>query len=227
MDKIQKSMRTFTKNIWLHTLVGMLAVIPLHAADAPVNLQTELVKIAAQPNATERLAAYDALAAKAAKISQEKKKQDITGKTVTKHGNWTLYSSISPIDDKQIYTAVLEADEPVHIGWRDIKPRLVIRLRDGQRLSAYIDYDYYLGHETIDVTVRYGTEKARSERWPLSDDHEATYPAMGSNTFLTKLKKTDKMLVQLAPYSENLVLVTFTMEGVNEFADTILTQWKK
>ncbi|HEY1173963.1 MAG TPA: hypothetical protein VGH19_21540 [Verrucomicrobiae bacterium] len=220
-------MRTFTRNICLQAIFTLCAVMPLQAAEAPVNLQTELVKISAQPNATERLAAYDALAAKAAKLSQEKKKQEITGKTVTKHGNWTLYASISPIDDKQIYTAVVEADQTVRVGFRDIRPRLVIALKDGKRLSAYVDYDYYLGYETIDVTVRYGTEKAKTERWSLSDDHQAAYPAMGSNTFLTKLKKTDKMLVRLAPESENSIIVTFTLEGVNEFADTILTEWKK
>ena len=206
--------------------------ISLRAADKPVDVLGELAKISANTNALERLVAYDALAAKVPKPGTRKAEgEDATndGKntTVTKHGNWTLYASISPIDDKQIYTAVLEANETVRTALKETRPKLVIRLRDGQRLATYVDYDTYLGNGNISATVRYGTEKARTEIWVITSSFDAAFAGMSPDGFVAKLKKTDKFLIQLAPYGEGLVTTSFTLDGLNEFADTIIKQWKK
>lgn len=217
-----------TRYVCFQIMTIMFAIGSSVAAEAPVNFPEELVKIAAKTNAVERLAAYDALAAKVPPSkADDLKLEEGPGKTVTKHGKWTLYASISPIDDKQVYTAVLEADAPVRVRYREIRPRLVIRLRDGQRLATYVDYGVYLGLNTIDATVRYGTEKAKQERWTVTSSHDAAFAAMSPDSFVAKLKKTDKLLIQLNPPSEGLILTTFTLDGINDFADTIIKQWKK
>jgi type VI secretion system protein VasI len=166
----------------------------------------EMAKAAAIENSVQRLAAYDAIAAKH-KLTKD------TNASAVSAGNWMIREDVSPIDDSRTVIGILDADSPSKIGYRSVTPALVIRYAE-KKLSAYIRYDAFIGTDAAEVTIRYGKDEPMTLDWNVSTDHKAIFAPNEGAYFLSRIKEVPSIVVRVTPYGENPVTNSFTMAGV-------------
>ena len=191
-------------------VAALLLAWPLNAQE---DLKLEIARVAAIANSVERLAAFDAFAARigAAPRSQIAEK---------KASRWQVETETSAVDDSVIVTATLYADESVRIGYSTGRPSLILRYKEG-RISAFVVFDAFLGSDEIKATVRFGKEPAVTEEWNVSTDHKAAFVRGDAMAFIRKLAAVDSFLIRVTPYSESPVTVLFSPVGVDQIIPEI------
>jgi len=197
-------------------ILAFLLALPLFgqaSLDSQDDLKREIAKIAAIQNSVERLAAYDDLAAKlgVAPSSRVKKEEP---------GRWSIDVTTSPVDDSQTVAGALLADTSIDSGFGQKQPTLILRYKEG-RITAYVDFDIFLGSDSIDATVRYGKGSAEMETWSISTDSKAAFYMGDAMGFMKRLSKVDTFLIRVTPYNESPVTVTFSPGGVERVIEAI------
>jgi len=113
----------------------------------------------------------------------------------------------------------LIADSPISSGYKKSIPSLHIRCKEKQT-DFFIDFDVFLGSDSITPTTRIDSEKAiKNLIWALSTDHNAMFYNGSSKkviAFIKSLINKNKLFVQVTPYSESPVNTTFDLTGLDE-----------
>lgn len=158
----------------------------------------------------QRLACYDA-------VFDVKSNVDVTNSN--NKGKWLVSDKISPIDDSKSVYLELIADSPISSGYKKSIPSLHIRCKEKQT-DFFIDFDVFLGSDSITPTTRIDSEKAiKNLIWALSTDHNAMFYNGSSKkviAFIKSLINKNKLFVQVTPYSESPVNTTFDLTGLDE-----------
>jgi type VI secretion system protein VasI len=186
-------------------------IAPVLFADG--DLKRDIAKIAAMQNSVERLAAYDAFAAKLGLTPGSQERQEI-------QANWQITVDTSPVYDSQTVSAVLDADSPIGEGFRRQTPSLILRYKEG-KTSAFVVFGLFLGSDQIDATVRFGKDAAESQSWYISTDGKAAFSPGDTASFMKRLSTVDSFLIRVTPFNESPVTVLFSPKGVEKVIDAI------
>lgn len=125
-----------------------------------------------------------------------------------------LYVSdqIDPIDDKRI---VLLSFTGTGGDSYQRDPTLIIRRKEGSPPELYINWNQYLGRETI-VTLRVGNETAITEEWGLSTDSKASFYLGDIYDLINKILTVNTVIAKTTPYRESPVTTIFTVSEIRE-----------
>ena len=200
-------------------LVSMVVALVLVARFAHAQASVEqLARCAAIPAAAPRLQCYDALA-KQKSDSTSRSPRGVPAGTRT-IANWIVSVETDPITDQKGVTFALAAEGANRVDTRT----LVIRCKGGQ-LDTYVAPDEYLASEysglseSPEVTIRFGSEPPRQERWSASSDHTAAfYPGERAavEAFIRKLARYDRVAIQVTPYQKTPVAMVFRLAGIDQ-----------
>lgn len=145
--------------------------------------------------------------------------------------DWVTSEDVNPVDDSRTRRATIVADEGSSSMGETIS--LTIRCQSNQT-ELYVNWSDYLGDDSHDVydewkkvTVRVGSESARTERWGISTDNEATF-APGPIDLIRQMAKADRLVLQATPYNESPVTAVFNLQGIGEAIAPIANEcgWK-
>lgn len=131
---------------------------------------------------------------------------------------WTRSETISPIDDSKTVVFRLEADNEI-TGWlKKATPSMIIRCQE-KATDAYVNVEmsssveYGGDHHT--VTLRFDSEKTRSERWSESTDNESLFSPR-EVSFAKKVGQSKRLLMQFTPFNGNPQTIQFAVAGFDE-----------
>lgn len=192
-------------------LFVLLIAVPVAAQD---DLKREIAAIAAMRNDLQRLAAFDAFAAKLGLAPGSQATTSVAGK-------WSVSREVSPVDDSVTVTAHLQADSPAPSRRGRDGPAMILRYKEG-KVDAYVVFDTFLGSESTTATVRFGKDPAVEQRWWISTDHKAAFVMGDALEFMRKLEQSDTFLIRVTPYSESPVTVSFSTAGVSKVVEAIV-----
>ena len=133
---------------------------------------------------------------------------------ITDKGKWYTSIDTSEIDDTKNVILTLSAENAIYSRYRTERPTLYLRCAEN-KTEAYINWNVFLGSDSIKVLLRYDKEKAKTRRWDTSTDHKSLF-VRGNIPFIKKLLKHKKLLVKVTPYSESPVTTTFDVRGLKE-----------
>lgn len=133
--------------------------------------------------------------------------------TAAESGKWKISEDVSKIDDGPVIVVRLDAEAGVKSGYRENWPSLIIRLEEGE-VDAYVAFGFFLGSDSIPVTIRFGEEQAVNEEWSTSTNGKAVF-APNSAKFLAALVKCDLFRIRITPYGESPVLAEFDVRQLN------------
>ena len=208
MSQIWTSLLNYMKHIT--TIIALTILLP---ATTNAEIEKEIATAAGIENSIQRLEAYDAIAKKFELVPHSKVKKE-------KEGNWRITTDVSPIDDSKSVFCFLDADASVRVGYDTITPTLIIRYKEGE-LDGYINYDTFLGSDTISATLRFGTESAEQATWGISTDHKAVFIRGDIGHFVNRLGRVDSLIVRITPYSESPVTISFSPQGIHKIKEAI------
>jgi type VI secretion system protein VasI len=166
---------------------------------------SELVKTCAKKsNSVERLACFDGLVESMGLAPQMS--------ALPTEGKWSVSTKTNPLDDSKTVAMVLFADE----GTSSYGERVSLVLRcKSNTTTAYINWKEYLGSEA-NVTYRIGTGDARTSRWSLSTDSQASFFPSNDISFIKQLMEADRFVAQVTPYSEDPETAVFDIRGLSQ-----------
>lgn len=186
-------------------MIGLVIVFA-HTTGVQAQSKEELAKCAAISGGIDRLTCFDAIT-KALNVDTPKVD------SLENKGKWLVNSEQSPIDDSKNVFLTLSANAPIPGRYgKNPTPTLVFRCME-KRTEGYINFGVYLGMGTTAVTLRLDKDKAQTNQWGISNDHEAAFipqPIL----FLKALTKKETLLVQVTPYGGNPVMMTFDVEDL-------------
>lgn len=95
--------------------------------------------------------------------------------------------------------------------------------------SAYINWNYYLGGGEARLNVRFGSEHASTESWPVSTDKEASFVPGSVIAFIRWLAKVNEFITQATPYGGSPFTAIFNTSGLGEAVKPPATTygWKR
>lgn len=150
------------------------------------------------------------------KTPEEKAKDAAEEASRAVNGEWTVTEDVNPLDDSKTTYATLESGEGSNAG--GIGVMLVVRCQSN-KTELLVDWNDYLGDDSRDVynkwkrvTVRVGSEPAKTERWGVSTDNEATF-APSAVALAKALAKADRLVLETIPYGENPSMAVFPLTG--------------
>lgn len=142
-------------------------------------------------------------------------------------GKWIVSVDKNPLDDTKQVVIGLDADSGMSKYGKSIS--FVARCLSNTT-EAYVIWNDYLGDDSgrmgnwKRVTYRIGDRKAKTARWTVSTDKEATFVSGWAGDFLKQMLDEDKMVLQVTPYNESPVTAIFDIRGLRsvlpELADT-------
>lgn len=196
-------------------IATLILLTPLVASAAIEDKQVALC--ASMSSAVERLACYDAIA----------EANNLAPKTVATpnvgSGKWSTSTSTDPLTDKSIYIAMLDASSGR--GRFGDSINLVVRCDKGQT-DFYINWETFLGTESISITHRIGRAKAVKSSWVVSTDHKSSFFPRSPVAALKAMIETDSFVANVTPYSESPITATFDTSGAGEALKEIRTACK-
>jgi type VI secretion system protein VasI len=178
----------------------------LSASIASATLEQDIARAAAIENSVERLAAYDAVAAKHKLTTQQQVKAH-------KESNWQIKIETSPIDDSKSVFATVEANETVGRRHRQTRPALMIRYMEGE-LESFIAVEQFIGSGAIEVTTRFGSQPASTTNWATSSNREAIFYQGSVVDFVKMLELHQTLTVRLTPFGESPITFSFDAHGI-------------
>ena len=190
--------------IFITIIIQNILIIPTIFAET----KSDIAICASKKNSVDRLTCFDSIATTlgvdAPKVS------NFVGS-----GKWEGHTEQSPIDDsKNVYIA-LSANSSI-VGRFGKNPTPVLHLRCKEKeTEAYINFDTFLGSDSVQVTSRLDRDKAQTISWGISTDHNSAF-APRPIQFIKSLIKKESLLVQLTPYGENTVMTSFDVRGLDE-----------
>lgn len=195
------------------TFFSLVALVSIGLQPAHAEVDKGLAQCAAIDNAVTRLACFDVLAKdRGAAPSTESTTSSASGK-------WRTYTDIDPMTDKEVYTAILEADSGRSRLGRNIS--MVVRCADN-KTDMYINWNDFLGSGSVSTTYRIDKEPAKTSGWNLSTDKTAAFLPRPIAT-LKKLADSSSFVANVTPYNENPVTAVFNTAG----ADAAFTDIRK
>jgi len=201
-----------------HFIVATCLIALIAPASRGQDLRKEIAACAAIQNSVERLHAYDTLAAK---LGVDKPISTSDGS----FGKWKIRTDVSPMDDKKSFYLSLDADTPVRTGYKSGTPTLLIRYKE-REFSCFINYGFFLGTDSIEVTHRLDQGQPVTREWNISTDHEAVFVPGDEKTFVGALMKANSIVVRLTPFSESPVTTTFDLRGLKDAMKPIIEAMK-
>ena len=168
-------------------------------------LEKHIAKCAATKGDLARLECYDAMA----RMNNLSGPQPAAS-TPSGVGKWSVSDTTNPIDDSRTVVAHLVSStgrgrfgEPIN---------LVIRCQSN-RTDMYIDWKSYLGLDSTSVIFRIGSTPAKTQRWGLSTDNQATFHP-GAIQAIKEMLEHGSVVAQVTPYNESPVTAQFEIEGI-------------
>lgn len=175
------------------------------AADVPGQ---DIAKCAVIEGALARLECYDSVAKKN-KLNGPQS-QPVDGKAV--NSRWLADVKINPIDDSKTVTLVSEAVSG--ISRRGYPVYAYIRCKSNET-DFFINWNDYIGGDEPAVLSRIGNAQAQTSKWDISTDNETTFHPQPI-PFIKSLLASDKLILQVTPYSESPVTVIFDLTNLSE-----------
>lgn len=166
----------------------------------------EVAICAGEVNTVKRLACFDEVATRHGQAPTS------VSTSEGSKGEWRTSTDTDPLTDKSVHFAMLTASEGQ--GRYGDKIVLVVRCKSG-RTDAFVNWQTFLGSDSILVTSRIEKEKAVSSSWSLSTDHKASFMPNPPAT-LKKFEGASTYVVNLTPYSESPITAIFELQGANE-----------
>jgi hypothetical protein len=152
------------------------------------------------------------------KTPEQKAKDAAEAATKAVNGEWSVREEVNPVDDSRTTYASLESGEGSNAGGSDVT--LVVRCQS-RKTEIFVNWNEYLGDDSRDVynewkrvTVRVGSELAKTERWDVSTDNEATF-APSAVALAKRFAKADRLVLEVVPYGENPATAVFPLKGAN------------
>lgn len=140
-------------------------------------------------------------------------KKEIEASASQYKGQWQTNIERSKVDDSTNVTLILEADSPFISDMRQtITPTLYVRCEEN-KTQVFVDWDVFLGVDSIPVLYRFDTDNAKRSEWSVSTDYKAAFVSEPIN-FIHKLMNSEKLLVQVIPHSSNEITTEFFVEGL-------------
>lgn len=137
----------------------------------------------------------------------------------SKKGDWITSDDVNPVDDSATRRAFLVADEGTSARGESVT--MTIRCQSN-KTELYVNWQDYLGDDSHDVysdwklvTQRVGEAKAKTVRWDISTDNNATF-ARSPIGLIKEMLKADRLVLQTTPYNENPTTAVFKLEGMKE-----------
>lgn len=134
---------------------------------------------------------------------------------------WSSSNSVNPIDDSKTVVVTGNADPDLSTGTENTIS-LSVRCKSG-KTEMWVDWVDYLGDDSHDVysewkrvTVRVGKDAAKTERWSLSTDKNATFAPGSPVALIRKMAGSDQIVFQTTPYSEGQVTAVFKLDGFSQ-----------
>lgn len=147
----------------------------------------------------------------------EEKAAELAAKAV--NGEWTVREDVNPVDDSKSTYARLESGDGSSTGGQGVV--LTARCRS-KKTEIVVNWNEYLGDDSHDVynawkkvTVRVGSEDAKTGRWRISTNNEATF-APNAVTLAKRIAKADRLVLVTVPYAENPATAVFALKGANQ-----------
>jgi hypothetical protein len=131
-------------------------------------------------------------------------------------GGWITNTDRDPIDDSAVITAMLTAESgQAKFG----EPVTLVARCGSNKTELYALWHEYVGDDSNDVydeykkvEVRVGDAPARTERWNVSTDKQATF-AGSAVSLLKEMGGKKKLALRTTPYGENPITAIFNLEG--------------
>lgn len=178
-----------------------------YGAHATVS-KDDLAACASHNDAGKRLVCYDDLAKAGGLLATESPATNAGSK-------WTTNVRTDPLTDESIYTSRLSAEQGS--GRYGDAISLLVRCEDNTT-EMYINWNSYLGRDSVRTTYRVGKEKALTSGWTASTDGKAAFfPSSPIPTLKKIIASEDPSFVaSVTPYSESPVTAIFNTTGAEE-----------
>lgn len=193
-------------------LVAALVMLPLSAGAVE---DKEIVTCASEKNTVLRLACFDDLAAR---HSLAPSSVDTSGKPGS--GVWSTRTSIDPMTDTSIHTAILLAES----GKSKYGKSIVLAVRCANNMTElWVSWDSYLGNRDTKVTHRVGKDKPKTAPWSLSTNNQSTFYPGSPVNLLKSIAQSTSFVANVTPYNASPITAVFDTTG----ADTALADIRK
>lgn len=189
--------------------IGLILVFALvgGAAHAQVDSK-EIAACAAQESPVYRLTCYDDLATRHSLAPTVTETTD-----PAKTGAWRTNTDTDPLNDKSIFTAILDAEEGRSRFGREIA--LVVRCSNN-KTEMYIVWNDFLGTKEIRTTYRVDKNKAETSSWSISTNNKAAFFPGSPVPLLKLLVDSSSFVANVTPYNESPVTAIFNTTGAGE-----------
>jgi len=158
------------------------------------------------------------------KTPEDRAKEAAEAAAKAVNGEWNISEDINPVDDSKTTYATLESGEGSNSGGQDVS--LTVRCQS-KETELFVNWNEYVGDDSHDVyrewkrvIVRVGSETAKTERWDVSTDRNATF-APNPVALAKRLAKADRLVLETVPYGENPATAVFALKGANHALKTI------
>lgn len=193
---------------------GALFAFVLRSPAAGQEITRDIATCAAIAGALERLDCYDRIARDLEVDGPQPGPSDGAGA-----GAWQVSDEINPLDDTRTVTLLLPASSGTSRFGRPIV--LVLRCMSGDT-ELYISWSDYVGSEAR-VTTRVGDAPARTTRWSLSTNSQATfYPDDDRAFVMEQLLGASQFVAQVTPYNESPKTAVFDVTGLDQAISPLL-----
>lgn len=129
-------------------------------------------------------------------------------------GKWRMHTSRSKIDDTNNVYLTLVAENTFDNGFNKYVWPVIYLGCSENKTEFSINFDTFLGLDTISVLHRIDKKKARTTRWNISTNNLAVFVRSPIN-FIRKLIRHEDLLIQITPYGENSVTAEFFLQGLS------------
>lgn len=131
--------------------------------------------------------------------------------SVSGTGKWDIRQSTNPLDDSKTVVLLLDSQGAKSKWGKTVS--LIARCQSNST-ELYITWNDYLG-SNAEVTTRVGAETAKTQRWTLSTDKQASFYPGSPIGFLKSMLGKDRLVAQVTPYNESPVTAVFPTSGLD------------
>jgi type VI secretion system VasI family protein len=215
---------------------------PCHAASGGDDLRTQLARCAAIQDALNRLECFDLLtrsmglasqgAAQAAgatsaapparpvpmppianpAVGTAAPASPVPESTTAQVSGWNV---VIKRDDKgRVHSVTLQTQAAQGVGVRGAPVSLALRCMDTET-TAFIDWQSYVGGDSVPVTVSVGGGGDSRSNWRISPDGTLTYYPGKAVDFVRSLLNAGQLAARVNPYGGHEISATFDLSGLD------------